>query len=213
MPGSWWTAISTCRRCRCAFQRYRYSTAAAAMDGKAPSAMGYGAGCLSGRPCSAPPGRQLRAYTTSPAVASTLGGPPMPSPPRLLPCPQAALGVAPGLEFQSCSDAVGEALGADVMRSVKALLPDLLAAYPLLLYQGGCACVCVCLCVCVLCALADSIGAWAQGSGREGAAAAPHAAPPAVCLAAVRLLFVLPCLLGVLLSGLLQPCAGSRRAF
>jgi vitellogenic carboxypeptidase-like protein len=40
------------------------------------------------------------------------------------------------LEFQSCSDAVGEALGADVMRSVKALLPDLLAAYPLLLYQG-----------------------------------------------------------------------------
>lgn len=45
----------------------------------------------------------------------------------------------PGLRFESCSSEVGDALGADVMKSVRYLLPDLLAAYPLLLYQGECA--------------------------------------------------------------------------
>ncbi|KAL4855518.1 Serine carboxypeptidase-like 50 [Chlorella vulgaris] len=49
---------------------------------------------------------------------------------------QEALGVEPGLRFESCSSEVGDALGADVMKSVRYLLPDLLAAYPLLLYQG-----------------------------------------------------------------------------
>jgi hypothetical protein len=47
--------------------------------------------------------------------------------------------VEPGLRFESCSSEVGDALGADVMKSVRYLLPDLLAAYPLLLYQGECA--------------------------------------------------------------------------
>lgn len=120
------------------FARYRCNTAATATYGKA-RLVACGAGCCSGRPCDdAPPGRRLHPYicTTPPAVASTLDGPTMAPPPLPFACPQAALGVAPGLEFQSCSDAVGEALGGDVMRSVKALLPDLLAAYPLLLYQG-----------------------------------------------------------------------------
>ena len=54
----------------------------------------------------------------------------------LLPPVQEALGVAPGLRFESCSDEVGEALGPDVMKTVKHLVPDLLAAYPMLLYQG-----------------------------------------------------------------------------
>ncbi|EFN52575.1 hypothetical protein CHLNCDRAFT_138581 [Chlorella variabilis] len=53
-----------------------------------------------------------------------------------LPEVQEALGVAPGLRFESCSDEVGEALGPDVMKTVKHLVPDLLAAYPMLLYQG-----------------------------------------------------------------------------
>ena len=70
-----------------------------------------------------------------------------PCPPLLLPSappsataapPQEALGVPePGQRYASCSDAVAAALSGDVMRSVKGLLPDLLAAFPLLLYQGA----------------------------------------------------------------------------
>ncbi|EFN52655.1 hypothetical protein CHLNCDRAFT_58790 [Chlorella variabilis] len=61
-----------------------------------------------------------------------------------LPEVQEALGVAPGLRFESCSDEVGEALGPDVMKTVKHLVPDLLAAYPMLLYQGRCPGSCCC---------------------------------------------------------------------
>lgn len=39
--------------------------------------------------------------------------------------------------YESCSDKVGNALGPDVMKSVKHLIPDILAALPLLLYQGA----------------------------------------------------------------------------
>lgn len=42
----------------------------------------------------------------------------------------------PGTKFEGCSGRVAEALGPDVMKSVKALIPDLLAALPVLLYQG-----------------------------------------------------------------------------
>lgn len=58
----------------------------------------------------------------------------MPSPIPL----QEALGVEPvGTCYEACSAAVGAALGPDVMQSVKWLMPDLLEAYPVLLYQGG----------------------------------------------------------------------------
>lgn len=51
---------------------------------------------------------------------------------------QEALGVEPvGTRYEACSAAVGSALGPDVMQSVKRLVPDLLEAYPVLLYQGG----------------------------------------------------------------------------
>lgn len=54
-----------------------------------------------------------------------------------LPEVKEALGVDPSVAFESCSAAVGDALGPDVMRSVARLVPDLLAArLPLLLYQG-----------------------------------------------------------------------------
>ena len=42
-----------------------------------------------------------------------------------------------GLQYESCSERVGEVLGRDVMKTVAPLIPDLLAAYPLLLFQGG----------------------------------------------------------------------------
>lgn len=42
----------------------------------------------------------------------------------------------PGTKFEGCSERVAEALGPDVMKSVKDLIPDLLAALPVLLYQG-----------------------------------------------------------------------------
>ena len=42
-----------------------------------------------------------------------------------------------GVHFLECSDAVGAALGPDVLKSVKHLVPDILASLPLLLYQGG----------------------------------------------------------------------------
>lgn len=52
-----------------------------------------------------------------------------------------------GSRYEACSAVVGEALGPDVMKSVKRLLPDLLEAYPLLLYQGGpYSCVCGAAC-------------------------------------------------------------------
>lgn len=47
-----------------------------------------------------------------------------------------ALGVPAHVVFESCSDRVGEALGPDVMQSVAYLMPDILAALPVLLYQG-----------------------------------------------------------------------------
>lgn len=43
----------------------------------------------------------------------------------------------PAVHYVACSEAVADALGPDVMRSVRHLVPDLLAAYPLLLYQGA----------------------------------------------------------------------------
>lgn len=49
---------------------------------------------------------------------------------------QEELGVQPGSRYAACSPAVGAALGPDVMQSVRRLIPDLLEAYPLLLYQG-----------------------------------------------------------------------------
>ncbi|BDA47762.1 probable serine carboxypeptidase CPVL [Coccomyxa sp. Obi] len=47
-----------------------------------------------------------------------------------------ALGVPKHIVYESCSDKVGDALGPDVMKSVKHLIPDILAALPMLLYQG-----------------------------------------------------------------------------
>lgn len=58
-------------------------------------------------------------------------------PPSFDHSPQASLGVSPGITFESCSPHVGDVLGPDVMRSVEHLVPELLGAYPLLLYQGG----------------------------------------------------------------------------
>ncbi len=49
---------------------------------------------------------------------------------------QEILGVPKDIVYESCSDKVGDALGPDVMKSVKHLIPDILAALPLLLYQG-----------------------------------------------------------------------------
>ena len=49
---------------------------------------------------------------------------------------QAALKVKPNTTFVGCSDKVASALGPDVMKSVKHLMPDLLAWLPILLYQG-----------------------------------------------------------------------------
>ena len=40
------------------------------------------------------------------------------------------------VRFLECSDKVGAALGPDVLKSVKHLVPDILASLPLLLYQG-----------------------------------------------------------------------------
>ena len=50
---------------------------------------------------------------------------------------QAALNVKPNTTFVGCSDKVASALGPDVMKSVKHLMPDLLAWLPILLYQGA----------------------------------------------------------------------------
>ncbi|KXZ46405.1 hypothetical protein GPECTOR_44g8 [Gonium pectorale] len=53
-----------------------------------------------------------------------------------LPEVKEALRALPNITYVSCSDAVRAAMGADVMRSVKHLLPDILARIPVLLYQG-----------------------------------------------------------------------------
>ena len=50
--------------------------------------------------------------------------------------PQEVLGVPEDVHFLECSDKVGAALGPDVLKSVKHLVPDILASLPLLLYQG-----------------------------------------------------------------------------
>jgi vitellogenic carboxypeptidase-like protein len=50
---------------------------------------------------------------------------------------QEALGVPEHVSFEECSEEVGDALGPDVMKSVKHLIPDILASLPLLLYQGA----------------------------------------------------------------------------
>jgi hypothetical protein len=49
---------------------------------------------------------------------------------------QEVLGVPSNIVYESCSERVGDALGPDVMKSVKYLIPDILSALPLLLYQG-----------------------------------------------------------------------------
>lgn len=49
---------------------------------------------------------------------------------------QEALQVKPNTKFEGCSSKVAAALGPDIMRSVKHLIPDLLSALPVLLYQG-----------------------------------------------------------------------------
>ncbi len=51
---------------------------------------------------------------------------------------QEVLGVPQHIHFESCSEKVGNALGPDVMKSVKPLIPDILSSVPLLLYQGLC---------------------------------------------------------------------------
>lgn len=51
-------------------------------------------------------------------------------------CLQAALRADPDVTFVGCSPEVGDALGPDVMKSVKRLIPDILARVPILLYQG-----------------------------------------------------------------------------
>ena len=38
--------------------------------------------------------------------------------------------------FEGCSPRVEKALSADIMKSVKSVVPDLLASLPMLLYQG-----------------------------------------------------------------------------
>ena len=50
---------------------------------------------------------------------------------------QEALHVKPNTKFEGCSSKVAAALGPDVMKSVKYLIPDLLSALPVLLYQGS----------------------------------------------------------------------------
>ena len=42
----------------------------------------------------------------------------------------------PNTKFEGCSSKVAAALGPDVMKSVKYLIPDLLSTLPVLLYQG-----------------------------------------------------------------------------
>ena len=51
---------------------------------------------------------------------------------------QKVLGVPEDIHFESCSEKVGNALGPDVMKSAKPLIPDILSSVPLLLYQGLC---------------------------------------------------------------------------
>lgn len=79
-------------------------------------------------------GNHLRLGSDMPIFGSmmTISPPPMLDAAQL----QEALGVKPGTKFEGCSGRVAQALGPDVMQSVKHLVPDLLAALPVLLYQG-----------------------------------------------------------------------------
>ncbi|CAK0783932.1 hypothetical protein CVIRNUC_007135 [Coccomyxa viridis] len=52
------------------------------------------------------------------------------------PAVKRVLGVPQHVKFESCSETVGNALGPDVMKSVKPLIPDILQSVPVLLYQG-----------------------------------------------------------------------------
>ena len=78
------------------------------------------------------------AYKLKPLVSKS------PSLATLLPVPlttlllqlQEAFQVKPNFKFEGCSSKVAAALGPDVMKSVKHLIPDLLSALPVLLYQG-----------------------------------------------------------------------------
>ncbi|EFJ43651.1 hypothetical protein VOLCADRAFT_65725 [Volvox carteri f. nagariensis] len=53
-----------------------------------------------------------------------------------LPEVKEAMRADPDVRYASCNGVVGEAMAADVMRSVKYLIPDLLSHIPVLLYQG-----------------------------------------------------------------------------
>ena len=57
---------------------------------------------------------------------------------KLISVLQKVLGVPEDIHFESCSEKVGNALGPDVMKSVKPLISDILSSVPLLLYQGLC---------------------------------------------------------------------------
>ena len=54
----------------------------------------------------------------------------------MLPAPQEHLGVVKDIVFEGCSPRVEKALSADIMKSVKSVVSDLLASLPMLLYQG-----------------------------------------------------------------------------
>jgi vitellogenic carboxypeptidase-like protein len=49
---------------------------------------------------------------------------------------QEAMHAEPGATFEACSAEVADAMGPDVMKSIKHLIPDILAHIPMLLYQG-----------------------------------------------------------------------------
>ena len=55
---------------------------------------------------------------------------------KMLPALQEHLGVVKDIVFEGCSPRVEQALSADIMRSAKSIIPDLLASLPMLLYQG-----------------------------------------------------------------------------
>ena len=51
-------------------------------------------------------------------------------------CPQEAIHAQPDATFEACSATVADAMEPDVMKSIKHLIPDILAHVPMLLYQG-----------------------------------------------------------------------------
>jgi hypothetical protein len=68
-----------------------------------------------------------------PAVGLHANCPPRPAAPRLQ--VKESMRVRPHVQYVSCSKVVGRVMGADVMRSVKHLLPDILDHMHVLLYQ------------------------------------------------------------------------------